>query len=92
MTALVRMKQRLRARSEAHLMLAVQRDLGKGQPGATEPYAPKGGRFWRYAFVPVYRRVPWTVKEQATRAAGMTSTGWKQSPREPGTPWRPPRS
>lgn len=89
MNALAKSKLRLRSASERHLMAAVQKDLGKGAPGTTEPYV-KGGLFWRFVFVPVYRRVPWTVKEQAMSATGMTAAGWKKSPREPGTPWQPP--
>ena len=50
--------------------------------GATSPRrssrtSPKGGRFWRMLFVPVYRRVPWTREGEAMGALGMTAKGWK---------------
>ena len=40
-------------------MQAAVRDLGSGAPGTVAPYRERGGRLWRWLFVPLYRRVPW---------------------------------
>ena len=90
MTAFADLKRTLRQRSEYHLRLAVLRELGRGQPGTTEPYRPRGGWLWRLLFVPVYRRIPWSTKERAMRMLGMTASGWQAPARRPGEPWRPP--
>lgn len=90
MSSLSEAKRNLRKRSEQHLRLAVLRELGRGQPSTVEPYTPKGGRLWSVLFVPLYRRVPWTAKEKAMGALGMTAQGWKAPERKPGEPWRPP--
>jgi hypothetical protein len=83
-------KRGLRERSEHHLRLAVLRELGQGQPSTVEPYRRGGGAFWRFVFVPVYRRLPWAAKERAMNVLGMTAKGWKAPTRRPGEPWRPP--
>ena len=90
MKALTEAKRTLRRRSEHHLRLAVLRDLGRGQPGTTEPYRERGGLLWRVAFVPLYRRLPWTVKDRAMNLLGMTAKGWTPPARRPAEPWRPP--
>ena len=43
-------------------------------------------------FVPLYRRVPWEVKERAMHALGMTAerSGWTPPARSPSDPWVPP--
>jgi hypothetical protein len=83
-------KRNLRERSEGALRRAVLSELGRGQPGTVEPYRPKGDLFWRMLFVPVYRRIPWSAKERAMSALGMTAKGWTPPERKPGEPWRPP--
>ncbi|HEV2057711.1 MAG TPA: hypothetical protein VGR11_00055 [Solirubrobacteraceae bacterium] len=83
-------KRNLREHAEGALRRAVLSELGRDQPGTVEPYRPKGDRFWRVLFVPVYRRIPWSAKERAIGALGMTAKGWKPPAREPGEPWRPP--
>jgi hypothetical protein len=65
-------------------------ELGRGQPSTVQPYRPPGGLFWRILFVPLYRRLPWTVKERAMGLLGMTAKGWQPPARKPGEPWRPP--
>lgn len=85
------MKQRLRARSEEYLRLAAIEDTRREHPAATTaPYPPDGGAFWRYVFVPVYRRLSWPAKQAAMRRLGMTAKGWTPPPRRAGEPWRPP--
>jgi len=90
MSGLSDAKRNLRERSEKHLRLAVLSEIGRDQPSTVEPYKHKGGRLWGKLFVPVYRRVPWTAKEKAMGALGMTAQGWKAPDRKPGEPWRPP--
>ena len=90
MSSLSDAKRNLRKRSEQHLRLAVLSELGRDQPSTVEPYKPKGGRLWSALFVPLYRRVPWSAKEKAMGALGMTAKGWTPPARKPGEPWRPP--
>jgi hypothetical protein len=88
-----RAQARLREQAELHLRLAAMDELRRAHPDVTTaPHRSPGGAFWRYVFVPLYRRVPWQQKERAMRALGMTaeSHGWTRPPRRPGTPWRPP--
>jgi hypothetical protein len=84
-------KRQLRERSEYFLRLAAMEDQRRRHPAATtRPALPRGGLFWRYVFVPLYRRVPWHVKERAMRALQMTASGWSEGRRPFGEPWRPP--
>jgi hypothetical protein len=83
-------KRQLRERSEYVLRLAAMEELRRRHPGATtRPALPRGGPFWRWLFVPLYRRVPWHVKARAMRALGMTASGWSEGRRPFGEPWRP---
>jgi hypothetical protein len=87
-------QQRLREQAEQHLRIAAMEDLRRRHPQATTaPYRPRGAYFWRFVFVPLYRRVPWEAKEKAMRALRMTaaSSGWTPPPRRPSEPWRPPQ-
>ena len=90
MSSLSDAKRNLRERSEKALRLAVLSELGRDQPSTVQPYRPKGDRFWRMLFVPLYRRIPWSAKERAMGALGMTAKGWQPPARTPGEPWRPP--
>jgi hypothetical protein len=91
MSALDRTKRRLRDRSEHYLLQAAMRDVGTGAPGTVAPYRGRDGMLWRWLFVPLYRRLPWTVKRRAMFALRMTASGWTPPPRQPGEPWRPPQ-
>lgn len=94
MTVLVDAKQRLRDRAEHHLRLAAMEEMRRrDSAGTTPPYEERGAFFWRRVFVPLYRRVPWDVKERAMRVLGMTAerAGWTPPERRPREPWRPPR-
>jgi hypothetical protein len=91
MSRVALVKQRLRARSEEYLRLAALESTRREHPAATTaPYPARGGAFWRHVFVPVYRRVPWSVKQTAMRRLGMTAKGWTPPSRRTGEPWRPP--
>lgn len=92
MSGLGALQRRLRERSEHYLRLDAMRRLGRGVPSTVVPAGDRSGLFWRYVFVPLYRRVPWERKQQAMRAARMTATGWTAPRREPSTPWQPPAS
>jgi hypothetical protein len=84
-------KQRLRERSEQVLRMAAMEDLRRRYPGrTTTPALPREGAFWRYLFVPLYRRVSWSFKQRAMRAARMTASGWPENARRFREPWRPP--
>jgi hypothetical protein len=84
------MRRRLREKSEHFLLQAAIRELGSGAPGTVRPYRERGGLLWRRLFVPVYRRVPWTVKRRAMDALRMTASGFTPPARRAGDPWRPP--
>ena len=82
---------KLRHRSEYALRLAAMRDVAGRYPGMTVKSAlPPVGAFWRYLFVPLFRRVPWSYKRSAMRAARMTARGWQEDAPQFGEPWRPP--
>jgi hypothetical protein len=82
---------RLRERSEYFLRLAAMEDQRRRHPGTTtRPALPRRGVFWRFVFVPLYRRVPWHFKARAMRALRMTASGWPDGRRSFGEPWRPP--
>jgi hypothetical protein len=90
-TRTAHMKQLLRERSEEYLRLAALEQTRRAHPaGTTAPYRARGGAFWRYVFVPVYVRVPWSVKQTAMQRLGMTAKGWTPPSRTTGAPWRPP--
>jgi hypothetical protein len=89
---LAELQARLRDRAEYHLRMDAMRRLRGDNPATVEPYDDHHGRFWRYVFVPLYRRVPWATKEKAMRAARMTATGWTPPTREPSQPWQPPEA
>ncbi|MGZ4431908.1 MAG: hypothetical protein ACXVYV_09735 [Gaiellales bacterium] len=91
MSALANLKQRLRGQSEEYLRLAALDELRRRHPeGTTEPFRRSGGIFWRRVFVPVYRVLPWSLKQAAMRLLGMTAKGWTPPARRTGEPWRPP--
>ena len=69
------LKRRLRERSEYYLLQESMRRLGKGVPGTVKAYKQTDGLFWRFVFVPLYKRVPWAVKQQAMDRLQMTAQG-----------------
>jgi hypothetical protein len=84
-------KHRVRARSEYALRLAAMDDVARRYPGRTSKSAlPQVGIFWRFGFVPLFRRVPWSFKQKAMRTLKMTAQGWQEDARQFGEPWRPP--
>jgi hypothetical protein len=84
-------KRRLRARSEHVLRMAAMDDVARRYPRRTVPSAlADEGPFWRFVFVPLYRRVPWEFKRNAMRKLKMTAQGWPEQSRQFGEPWRPP--
>jgi hypothetical protein len=84
------LQARLRDRAEHHLRLDAMRRLRSDAPATVEPYDDHRGLFWRYLFVPLYRRIPWETKQRAIRATRMTASGWTPPTREPSQPWQPP--
>jgi hypothetical protein len=84
-------KRHLRQRSEYALRLAALKDVGRRYPARTAKSAlPPVGPFWRFVFVPLFRRVPWSFRHRAMRRLNMTARGWPEDTRRFGEPWRPP--
>jgi hypothetical protein len=66
-------------------------DVGRRYPDrVTKSALPRGGPFWRYLFVPLYRRIPWSFKRDAMYRLKMTARNWPQDARRFGEPWHPP--
>jgi len=60
----------LRTNSQKYLLEAAQADLAHrylGRPPSVGPRTPQV-LFWKYLFVPIYRRLPWDVKHYVIRA------------------------
>jgi hypothetical protein len=72
-------------------MQAAMRDVGQGAPSTVTAYRGRDGLLWRWLFVPLYRRLPWALKQRAMRTLRMTASGWRAPERRPGEPWRPPQ-
>ena len=73
------------------LRLAAMEDVGRRYPSRVSKSALPGvGVFWRFLFVPLFRRVPWSFKVKAMRLFRMTAAGWPADARRFGEPWRPP--
>jgi len=84
-------KRRFRATTERYLTIAAFEAMRGRYPDAgSRPPAYRQNAFWSRVFVPVYARIPWSMKQKVMKASGMTARGWTPPPREPGTPWRPP--
>ena len=91
MSSFADQKRRLRARSEHVLRVAAMEDVARRYPSRTVKSAlADEGPFWRFVFVPLYRRVPWEFKAGAMRKLKMTAQGWPEHSRRFGEPWRPP--
>ena len=85
------LKRRLRQRSEYALRLAALDEVGRRYPSRTaQPALPPVGPFWRFVFVPLFRRVPWAFRQRAMRRLKLTARGWTEDARRFGEPWRPP--
>jgi hypothetical protein len=58
----------LRAVSERQLLVAAQREVAD-RYGTTPPLPPHGvDRFWQQVYVPLYHRLPWTLRSSVMRA------------------------
>jgi hypothetical protein len=60
----------LRTNSQKYLLEAAQADLAHRYLGRPPPVGPRTPQvlFWKYLFVPIYRRLPWDVKHYVIRA------------------------
>lgn len=60
----------VRTNSQKYLLEAVQADLAQRYLGRPPPVGrPTLQRaFWKYVFVPLYRRLPWNVKHVVIRS------------------------
>lgn len=54
----------LRTNSQKYLLEAVQAELAQQYLGRPPPVGPRNPQviFWKYLFVPIYRRLPWSIK------------------------------
>jgi hypothetical protein len=54
----------VRTNSEKYLLEAAQADLARRYLGRSPTVGPRSAQviFWKYMFVPLYRRLPWKVK------------------------------
>jgi hypothetical protein len=60
----------VRTNSQTYLLEAVQADLARqylDRPPTVGPRTPQR-LFWKYPFVPIYRRLPWKVKHVVIRS------------------------
>ena len=76
--------QWVRANSEKYLLEAVQADLANEylhRPGPVGHRTPQV-IFWKYLFVPLYRRLPWAVKHKIILSMpGSHRQRWSSQPR-----------
>lgn len=60
----------MRTNAQKYLLEAVQADLARqylGRPGPVGRLTPQRV-FWKYLFVPIYRRLPWPFKHRVLLA------------------------
>jgi hypothetical protein len=60
----------VRTNSQTYLLEAVQADLARrylDRPPTVGPRTPQR-LFWKYLFVPIYRRLPWKLKHVVIRS------------------------
>jgi len=71
----------VRAVSEEALMVAAQTDIAK-RYGVSPPPPPAGlDLLWQKVYVPVYRRLPWSVRVQVMqRMPGSHQQRWTPRP------------
>lgn len=76
--------QWVRTNSEKYLLEAVQADLANEylhRPGPVGHRTPQV-IFWKYLFVPLYRRLPWAVKHKIILSMpGSHRQHWSSQPR-----------
>ena len=78
----------LRSNSEHYLLQDSQARIAEAN-GLSGPRPPKSlkDRFWRQVFAPVYRRLPWVVRQRTIQALpGSHRQDWPEpnyEPREP---------
>ena len=61
---MIKLFQWVRTNSQKYLLEAMQAELASrylGRPPTVGPRTPQR-MFWKYVFVPLYRRLPWKVK------------------------------
>jgi hypothetical protein len=71
----------VRGNSERYLLEAAQADLARRYLGRPGPVGPRGLQqlFWKRLFVPVYRRLPWSVRHAVILAMpGSHRRSWQR--------------
>lgn len=71
----------LRRNAELALVADAQEQLARKYRGPRTTGAPAEhpDYFWRAIFVPVYRRLPWQVRQRIMRAMPGSHRGWSRS-------------
>jgi hypothetical protein len=70
----------VRSNSQKYLLEAVQADLAREHLGRRGPVGRKTPQvvFWKYVFVPLYRRLPWPTKHKIILSMpGSHRRDWK---------------
>jgi hypothetical protein len=73
----------LRTNSQTYLLEAEQADLARNYLGRRGPVGrPTPQRlFWKFVFVPLYRRLPWSIKHKVILAMpGSHRRAWTSQP------------
>lgn len=66
----------MRRNSEDYLLQAAQRDMAR-RFGLPTPSVRRGAIFWRYVFTPIYRLLPWRLRQAIIIAMPGSHRGWK---------------
>ena len=83
---MTRVFQWVRLNSQKYLLEAAQTDLARRYLGRPAPVSDPGLEvfFWKRIFVPLYRRLPWSIRRAVILAMpGSHRQGWPQDPRAP---------
>jgi hypothetical protein len=73
----------VRTNSQKYLLEAVQADLARAQLNRPGPVGRRSPEvlFWKYLFVPLYRRLPWPIKHKIILSMpGSHRQGWNSPP------------
>lgn len=67
----------MRGNSEEYLLEAAQRDMAR-RFGLPAPRVRTGSIFWRYVFTPMYRLLPWRLRQAIIVAMPGSHRRWSE--------------